>query len=61
MKEQYYAIRIGDPKKREPYFLIRNSVDTTPQLFMLKEEAEKARAEIGGRETKVVRVWVTTK
>ncbi len=41
MKETYYAIRIGHPKRHTPYFMLNRNDYQTPALYTSKEEAKK--------------------
>lgn len=55
-RERYWAVRIGNPGKHFPYFMLGED-QATPALFVSKEEAADY-AEIG-KDDKIVRVWVT--
>lgn len=58
MKEKYYAVRIGDPRRHSPYFMIRKDSSCTPVLFLTRREAQKNLPDEPA--VKVVRVWLTT-
>ncbi len=38
--EKYYAIRVGNPKRHTPYFLLREQSDT-PAIFVKRKDAVK--------------------
>ncbi len=38
--EKYYAIRVGNPKRHKPYFLLQQQSDK-PMLFVSRTEANK--------------------
>lgn len=64
MKETYYAIRIGDPRRNLCYLMVREtdpSQGLTPHLFATRKQAETAFRSLTSRTAKVVRVFVTTK
>lgn len=52
-KENYYAVRIGQPGKHAPYFMLREGA-STPQLFHTEEDAKEAASNAPYR--KAVRV-----
>ncbi len=55
IKEKYYAVRIGKPKRHWPYFML-GADSKTPALFATRSEAQKARPKQPA--TKVIRVWL---
>lgn len=58
VKEKYYAIRIGTPRKHSCYFRL-SCDDATPQLFVSREEAKHEKQKMGtSGDFKVVRVEV---
>jgi hypothetical protein len=55
-KEKYYAVRIGDPRYHEPYFMLRTGT-RIPAIFETRKEAEDYMP--AQSSTKVVSVWIT--
>ena len=59
-KEKYWAVKIGDPRKHHPYFMLADFLtdDTIPALFNKRESAEQAAIKRVSPKTtcKVVRV-----
>ena len=60
--ERYYAVRIGDPRTHDPYFMLDDSKPDgkmLPAIFESRAQAEAARPKRSS--TKAVRVWITTR
>jgi hypothetical protein len=53
--ETYYAVRIGDPRRHQPYFMLVDGKQV-PALFATREEAEMCKPKQPA--TKVVRVKI---
>ena len=59
VKEKYYGVRIGKPRKSQPYLMVREDI-MTPSLFCTRLAAEEAALKRVPNRTdcKVVAVWV---
>jgi hypothetical protein len=53
--ESYYAVRIGDPRRHLPYFMLQGGA-RTPALFATRTEAAKVRPNEASN--RVVKVWL---
>lgn len=61
IKEKYYAVRIGNPRRHKPYLMvIQNGSSIVPELFNSRESAEAAALKRLSNRTdcKIVRVNV---
>ena len=54
-KERYYAVRVGNPRRDWPYFMVRDD-SMVPALFESRADAEKAAPK--QPRTRVVRVTI---
>lgn len=60
IREKYYAIRIGDPRRHKPYLMLDPNRISVPLLFPEKEDADAFLKDYPGTCRKVLRVFITT-